>query len=116
MSIFLDSFRTATRAVRRLNLETSVAACRGPVAALSRTKRFASRLRSTSRARAPRASQKFGVLGKSMELQDQSDRELLSDVAKLIGSHREVTAKLVACLAEIEERRLHLQAGFSSMF
>ena len=51
-----------------------------------------------------------------MELHHRSDRELLSDVAKLIGSHREVTAKLVAYLAEIEERRLHLQAGFSSMF
>jgi hypothetical protein len=51
-----------------------------------------------------------------MKLQHRSDRELLSDVAKLIGSHRLVTAKLVAYLAEIEERRLHLQAGFSSMF
>ena len=34
----------------------------------------------------------------------------------LVGSHRELTANLVAHLAEIEERRLHLVAGFSSMF
>jgi 5-methylcytosine-specific restriction endonuclease McrA len=41
---------------------------------------------------------------------------LLSDLAKLVGSHRDITAKLVVYLAEIEDRRLHLQAGFSSMF
>src|SRR5262245_53591130 len=51
-----------------------------------------------------------------MEIRHFSDRELLSNAAKLVGSHREITAKLVAHLAEIEERRLHLQAGFSSMF
>jgi hypothetical protein len=50
------------------------------------------------------------------ELQHRSDNELLSAVGKLIGTQREVTAKLVAYLAEIEERRLHLLAGFSSMF
>jgi 5-methylcytosine-specific restriction endonuclease McrA len=33
-----------------------------------------------------------------------------------VGSQRELTAKLVAHLAEIEDRRLHLLAGFSSMF
>jgi hypothetical protein len=51
-----------------------------------------------------------------MDLRERSDEELLSDVTKLVGSHRELTAKLVAHLAEIEERRLHLLAGFSSMF
>ena len=51
-----------------------------------------------------------------MELSRRSDQELLSDVAKLVGSHRDITAKIVLYLAEIEERRLHLQAGFSSMF
>jgi 5-methylcytosine-specific restriction endonuclease McrA len=51
-----------------------------------------------------------------MELAHRSDQELLSDVTKLVGSHRDITTKLVMCLAEIEERRLHLQAGFSSMF
>jgi 5-methylcytosine-specific restriction endonuclease McrA len=51
-----------------------------------------------------------------MNLSEHSDEELLSDVTKLVGSHRELTAKLVAHLAEIEERRLHLLAGYSSMF
>ena len=51
-----------------------------------------------------------------MELSHRSDHELLSDVTKLIGSHREITAKLVVYLGEIEERRLHLKAGFPSMF
>jgi 5-methylcytosine-specific restriction endonuclease McrA len=51
-----------------------------------------------------------------MELSRRSDQELLSDLAKLVGSHRDITAKLVVYLAEIEDRRLHLQAGFSSMF
>jgi 5-methylcytosine-specific restriction endonuclease McrA len=51
-----------------------------------------------------------------MDLRELSDEALLSDVTKLVGSHRELTAKLVAHLAEIEERRLHLLAGFSSMF
>jgi 5-methylcytosine-specific restriction endonuclease McrA len=51
-----------------------------------------------------------------MELHNRSDHELLSDVTKLVGSHREITAKLVAHLAELEELRLHLRAGFSSMF
>jgi 5-methylcytosine-specific restriction endonuclease McrA len=53
---------------------------------------------------------------KSMELSRRTDQELLSDIATLVGSHRDITAKLVLYLAEIEERRLHLQAGFSSMF
>ena len=53
---------------------------------------------------------------KSMDLCERSDYDLLSDVAKFVGSHRELTAKLVAHLAEIEDRRLHLVAGFSSMF
>jgi 5-methylcytosine-specific restriction endonuclease McrA len=51
-----------------------------------------------------------------MELSHRSDHELLSDVTKLIGAHRAITAKLVQYLAEIEERRLHLKAGFPSMF
>ena len=51
-----------------------------------------------------------------MNLREHSDEELLSGVAKLVGSHREITARLVAHLAEIEDRRLHLLAGFSSMF
>jgi 5-methylcytosine-specific restriction endonuclease McrA len=51
-----------------------------------------------------------------MDLRHRSNHELLVDVGNLVGSHRELTAKLVAYLAEIEERRLHLEAGFPSMF
>jgi hypothetical protein len=51
-----------------------------------------------------------------MDLHHRSDRELLSEIRQLVGSLREVTAKLVGYLAEVEGRRLHLQAGFSSMF
>src|SRR6186713_1330593 len=50
------------------------------------------------------------------ELTRHSDEELLMGVSSLMGSHRTITAELVAHLAEIEERRLHLVAGFSSMF
>ena len=49
-------------------------------------------------------------------LAHRSNHELLLEVTRLVGSYRAITAKLVACLAEIEHRRLHLQAGFSSMF
>jgi 5-methylcytosine-specific restriction endonuclease McrA len=51
-----------------------------------------------------------------MDLSRCSDENLLSSVAELVGTHRVVTAKLVAHLAEIEDRRLQLVAGYSSMF
>lgn len=51
-----------------------------------------------------------------MDLRECSDEALLDQVSKLVGSHRVLTTKLVAHLAEIEARRLHLLAGFSSMF
>jgi hypothetical protein len=51
-----------------------------------------------------------------MELRDHSDESLLASVTKLTGSHRQLTAELVAHLAEIEARDLQLVAGFSSMF
>jgi 5-methylcytosine-specific restriction endonuclease McrA len=51
-----------------------------------------------------------------MDIRHISDEELLADIGKLVGSERKLTAELVRCLAEIEERRLHLHAGFSSMF
>jgi hypothetical protein len=51
-----------------------------------------------------------------MNLSDASDEDLLANIAKLAGSHRELTARLVAHIAEVEDRRLHLIFGFSSMF
>lgn len=67
-------------------------------------------LRGNGEARNQRAN------ARDMDLSERSDEDLLSDVAKLAGSHRKLTARLVAYLAEIEDRRLHLVAGFSSMF
>ncbi|HEY3497795.1 MAG TPA: HNH endonuclease signature motif containing protein [Polyangiaceae bacterium] len=51
-----------------------------------------------------------------MSLSQHSDGELLALATTLLGSQRKITAQLVACLGEIEERRLHLVAGFSSLF
>jgi hypothetical protein len=51
-----------------------------------------------------------------MNLRGYTNEALLSDVRKLIGSQRELTTRLVLYLAEIEHRRLHVVAGFSSMF
>ena len=51
-----------------------------------------------------------------MHPSEHSDDEQLSVTRRLIGGERKLTAKLVAYLAEIEERRLHLVAGYSSRF
>jgi hypothetical protein len=45
-----------------------------------------------------------------------SDRDLLVTVAHLASHERQATAKLVACLAELDARRLYLGAGASSLF
>jgi len=45
-----------------------------------------------------------------------SDRHLLDEVKRLAARERDVTAELIAHLAEIEERGLHHAAGFGSMF
>ena len=68
------------------------------------------------RTSAARESTKNTVLVRSMLLNDVSDSDLLCHVVELVGLERQSTAKVVAYLAEIEERRLHLEGGFSSMF
>ena len=45
-----------------------------------------------------------------------SDGDLLAEVARLAASEREATATLVALLAEVDARRLHLTEGCSSLF
>src|ERR1051325_6832303 len=45
-----------------------------------------------------------------------SDDELLAHVARLASTERGGTASLVSHLAELYGRRLHEQAGFSSLF
>jgi hypothetical protein len=47
---------------------------------------------------------------------DLSDTELIAAVARLAHSERDTTTPLVAHLAEFDARRLHLVAGFSSLF
>jgi len=51
-----------------------------------------------------------------MDPREHSDDELLSTARRLIGAEHKLTAKLIAYLAEIEDRRLHLLAGYASMF
>jgi 5-methylcytosine-specific restriction endonuclease McrA len=45
-----------------------------------------------------------------------SDTELVAEVKRLAGSERGVTVELIIHLAELETRRLHLSAGFPSLF
>ena len=45
-----------------------------------------------------------------------SDDELLNQIPSLLGSERQLLTRLILYLAEVEDRRLHLRAGYSSMF
>ena len=47
------------------------------------------------------------------ELKDRSNKELLDGAKHLVGRHRIVTAHLIAHLAEIYSRKLHIEEGFS---
>jgi hypothetical protein len=49
-------------------------------------------------------------------LEGRSDRELLAELGTLVGTGRQLVAEVVAHLGEVEERRLHLDAGCGSMF
>ena len=44
-----------------------------------------------------------------------SDKELLDAAARHASTHREATAALIGALAEIDERSLHLAAGYDSL-
>src|SRR5690606_29199810 len=45
-----------------------------------------------------------------------SDDELLGQLDSLVASERQQLARLLGFLAELEERRLHLARGYSSLF
>jgi hypothetical protein len=45
-----------------------------------------------------------------------SDAQVLAQLASLVQCGRRVTAALVAHLAEVDERRLHLRRGYGSLF
>ena len=51
-----------------------------------------------------------------MKLEHLSDAEVLAGVQALLGSERSYSARMVAHLAEIESRRLHLKAAYPSLF
>ena len=50
------------------------------------------------------------------QLNGSSNEALLGALSALVGSSRRLLAELVAHLAEVEERRLHLDLGYGSMF
>jgi hypothetical protein len=45
-----------------------------------------------------------------------SDHDLLEQASKIAALKRNATATLVACLAELDHRRLYLGQGYSSLF
>jgi hypothetical protein len=49
-------------------------------------------------------------------LERLTDAELEAEVLRLATCERRATAALVAHLAELQERRIHERAGFSSLF
>jgi hypothetical protein len=51
-----------------------------------------------------------------MKLTHLSDAEVLSGIRASLASERSFQAKMIAYLAEIDERRLALQAAYSSLF
>lgn len=51
-----------------------------------------------------------------MDFNGISDEALLSEMQRLVASERQATARLVACLAEVDRRRLYLALGYTSLF
>jgi hypothetical protein len=56
------------------------------------------------------------ISGESWHLREVSDDELLRSVVGLVGNERRLIAAMLAHLVEVEDRRLHLKIGCSSMF
>ncbi|HEY2405888.1 MAG TPA: DUF222 domain-containing protein [Polyangiaceae bacterium] len=55
-------------------------------------------------------------MGERYELGTLGDRALLAGLACLVRKGNELTAELLAHLGEVDERRLHLEHGFPSLF
>ncbi|MPY90673.1 MAG: hypothetical protein GEU99_22475 [Luteitalea sp.] len=51
-----------------------------------------------------------------LSFQHLSDHDLLCEVTRLAVREREATARLIACLAEVDARRLYLGEGCASLF
>src|SRR4051812_16968282 len=45
-----------------------------------------------------------------------TDGELMSEVPRLVGDERGITARLIAHLAEVDARQLYVPAGFDSLY
>src|SRR5688572_6442838 len=58
----------------------------------------------------------MGTVEAFWNLGAHSDRELLEGLRERVGNGRQLIAEVLAHLGEVEERRLHLLAGYSSMF
>ena len=58
----------------------------------------------------------FGMQQSFWRLESLTNEALLGGLADLVGSSRRVLARVLAHLAEVEERRLHLDLGHGSMF
>jgi hypothetical protein len=54
--------------------------------------------------------------GAFWELADVTDRDLQTELARLLANGARTEARVIAHLAAVEERRLHLEAGSSSLF
>src|SRR5258706_5787271 len=54
--------------------------------------------------------------GAFWELGEVTDRDLQAELTRLLASGSRTEARLIAHLAALEERRLHLEAGSSSLF
>src|SRR5690349_3986586 len=51
-----------------------------------------------------------------LKLDALSDAEIVEGLYRVVGSGRQLLAELLAHLCEVEERRLHLDAGYPSLF
>jgi hypothetical protein len=54
--------------------------------------------------------------GAFWELADVTNRDLQAELVRLLASSSRTEARIIAHLAAVEERRLHLEAGHSSLF
>jgi hypothetical protein len=54
--------------------------------------------------------------GAFWELANVADRDLEVELARLLANNSRTEARIIAHLAAVEERRLHLEAGSSSLF
>ena len=58
----------------------------------------------------------LGAKERHTKVEELSDRALLSSLRAMLGSEHRLLARLLVHLIEVEERRLHLRAAYSSMY